>query len=285
MKEQTIHYRTVDVDGLSIFYREAGDKSRPALLLLNGIPNASAAFRELMHDLGDSFYLVAPDFPGFGHSAAPDPAIFDYTFGHISEVMERFIDVIGLQNPGVYALGYGGPVAFRIAVRRPDLFSYYILQNTNLYEEGLGPAMHAAAPFLKERNEETLKLVKPLLTPEGLKLFFMEGVKDVSLINPDNLHQAVYYLNRPGQEAIQLDLLYNYSDNISEYPTWQNFLKEKQPRILLVWGKNDPFFPVTAAQAIKKDIPGAELHIYDTGHLALEEYHKAIANNIRAFIQ
>jgi pimeloyl-ACP methyl ester carboxylesterase len=184
----------------------------------------------------------------------------------------------------VYALGYGGPITFRIATRRPGIFNNYILQNSNAYEEGLGPAMQEAAPFLENRNKETTKLVKPLLTLDGIKLFFLNGAKDPGKINPDHYISALHYLNRPGQEDIQLDLLYNYASNIAEYPNWQKWLKETQPHLLLVWGKNDVFFPVSAAEAIKRDVPSAELHVYDTSHLALEEHHTDIAKNIKSFL-
>ena len=198
--------------------------------------------------------------------------------------MEKFIDKLGLNRPSVYALGYGGPITFRIAARRPQLFNNYILQNSNAYEEGLGPAMIDAAPYLENRNEETEKLVKPLLTLDGIKLFFLNGAKDADKINPDNYMNALYYLSRPGQQEIQLNLLYDYRTNIAEYPNWQRFLKQTQPKLLLVWGKNDVFFPLSAAEAIKKDVPTAELHVYDTSHLALEEHHADIAERIEAFL-
>ncbi|MFC0516737.1 alpha/beta fold hydrolase [Mucilaginibacter angelicae] len=284
MNKQSIFYNTVNVDGINIFYREAGDKTKPQIVLLNGVPNASSAFQELINDLKDKFYLVAPDFPGFGNSDVPDKNGFDYTFHNISVVMEKFIDKLGLTHPNVYALGYGGPVTFRIASRRPELFNSYILQNSNAYEEGLGPAMIAAAPYLENRNEETEKLVKPLLTLDGIKLFFLNGAKDAARINPDSYLNALYYLSRPGQQEIQLDLLYDYRTNIAEYPNWQRFLKETQPKMLLVWGKNDVFFPLSAAEAIKRDVPTAELHVYDTSHLALEEHHEDIAASIEAFL-
>jgi pimeloyl-ACP methyl ester carboxylesterase len=284
MKKQTIHYRNVDVDGVNIFYREAGDKTKPQIILLNGVPNASGAFQELIHDLKEDFYLVAPDFPGFGNSELPDKNTFEYSFHNISVIIEKFIDQLGLAHPNVYALGYGGPVTFRIATRRPALFANYILQNSNAYEEGLGPAMRDAAPFLKNRHEETEKLVKPLLTLDGIKLFFLNGAKDVTKINPDGYLNSLYYLSRPGQQDIQLDLLYDYRTNIAEYPNWQKFLKETQPRLLLVWGENDLFFPLSAAEAIKKDVPSAELHVYDTSHLALEEHHNDIAERIKGFL-
>ncbi|MFA6088181.1 alpha/beta fold hydrolase [Mucilaginibacter sp.] len=284
MSKQGIFYKTVNVDGINIFYREAGDKTKPQIVLLNGVPNASGAFQELIHDLKDKFYMVAPDFPGFGNSDIPGKNVFDYTFHNISVIMEKFIDELGLTRPNVYALGYGGPVTFRIALRRPELFNNYILQNSNAYEEGLGPAMIDAAPYLENRNEETEQLVKPLLTLDGIKLFFLNGAKDLTRINPDGYLNSLCYLSRPGQQEIQLDLLYDYRTNIAEYPNWQRFLKEMQPGMLLVWGKNDVFFPLSAAEAIKRDVPAAELHVYDTSHLALEEHHADIAQRIEKFL-
>ncbi|HTI12038.1 MAG TPA: alpha/beta hydrolase [Puia sp.] len=284
MKKQTIFYRNEKVDGINIFYREAGNRSNPPLLLLNGVPSSSSAFQELMTDLKENFYLVAPDFPGFGNSDRPDKKEYTYTFHNLSLTIEKFIDKIGLVNPGVYALGYGGPIAFRIVQRRPTLFSSFILQNSNAYAEGLGPAMQAAEPYLRERNAETEKLVTPLLTLEGIKLFYLSGAEDPSRINPDGYINSLYYLNRPGQQEIQLELLQDYASNIAEYPQWQNWLKKQQPRMLLVWGKNDVFFPLAAAEAIKKDVPDAELHAYNTSHLALEEYHEEIAERITAFL-
>jgi pimeloyl-ACP methyl ester carboxylesterase len=285
MKKQTIYYKTINVDGINIFYREAGDKTKPQIVLLNGVPNASSAFQELIGDLKEDFYLVAPDFPGFGNSDIPDKNTFEYSFHNISVIMEKFIDQLGLAHPNVYALGYGGPITFRIATRRPELFANYILQNSNAYEEGLGPAMLNAAPFLEKRHEETEKLVKPLLTLDGIKLFFLNGAKDATAINPDGYLNSLYYLSRPGQEEIQLDLLYDYRTNIAEYPNWQKFLKEKQPGMLLVWGRNDVFFPLSAAQAIKREVPSAALHVYDTSHLALEEHHNGIAERIKEFLR
>ncbi|GGB20354.1 alpha/beta fold hydrolase [Puia dinghuensis] len=284
MNTQTFRYKYIPVDGLSIFYREAGEPGRQTILLLNGVPNASGAFQELMNDLKEEFHLIAPDFPGFGNSEAPDKTRYDYSFHNLSVTIEHFMDQLGLQHSHVYALGYGGPIAFRIALRRPKLFASFILQNSNAYEEGLGPAMHDAAPYLSNRNSETEKLVKPLLTLDGIKLFFLNGAKDQQAVNPDHYHDALYYLSRPGQQDIQLDLLYDYRNNLAEYPKWQQWLKTTQPRMLLVWGRNDVFFPVSAAEAIKRDVPGAELHVYDTSHLALEEFHLEIAKNIHAFL-
>lgn len=281
---ESIKYQNVEVDGIKIFYRSAGNPLKTALVLLNGVPNASSAFQELINDLKNDFYLVAPDLPGFGNSEAPSQDRYDYTFHQLSVTIEHFIDQLNLNAPSVYALGYGGPLTFRIAMRRPDLFTSYIFQNTNAYEEGLGPAMSSAAPFLEHRNEETEQLVKPLLSLDGIKLFFLNGAADPSAINPDAYHNALYYLNRPGQEKLQLDLLYDYRTNISEYPKWQKWLKDYQPHLLLVWGKNDVFFPLAAAEAIKKDVPHATLQVYDTSHLALEEYHEDIAVQITSFL-
>lgn len=285
MKKQNIHYRTMEVNGVQLFYREAGQRDKPAILFLNGVPNSSSAFQELMNELKDDFYLIAPDFPGFGNSAVPDPRRYAYTFHNLSLTIEQLIDALGLKRPHVYALGYGGPIAFRIALRRPELFASFILQNSNAYEEGLGPAMLDAAPFLANRNGETEKLVRPLLSLDGIKLFYLHGAGDVAAINPDHYYDALYYLSRPGQLDIQLDLLYDYRNNLAEYPKWQQWLKITQPRMLLVWGRNDVFFPVSAAEAIKRDVPGAELHVYDTSHLALEEYSSEIAQNIMSFLK
>ncbi|KAA2243280.1 alpha/beta hydrolase [Chitinophaga agrisoli] len=285
MKKQTMHYKQQHVDGINIFYRETGDRTKPHLILLNGVPSSSSAFQELMNDLKDDFYLVAPDFPGFGNSDIPSRQEYEYTFHNLSVTIEKFISQLGLVKPHLYAIGYGGPVGFRIAVRQPALFASLILQNSNAYFEGLGPAMQAAEPYLKNRNEETEQLVRPLLTTlDGIKLFYLSGAEDASRINPDGYNNSFYYLNRPGQQEIQLDLLYNYGSNLAEYPAWQQFLKTQQPRILLVWGKNDVFFPLSAAEAIKKDVPGAELHAFNTSHLALEEYHTEIAEKIRKFV-
>jgi pimeloyl-ACP methyl ester carboxylesterase len=284
MANPAVRFKTVKVDGIDIFYREAGEAGKQPIILLNGVPNASSAFQELMEDLSADYYLVAPDFPGFGHSEVPDPKNYAYTFDNISRTIEKFIDTLKLKELNVYALGYGGPITFRIATRTPGLFKSYILQNSNAYEEGLGPAMTDAAPYLSNRNDETTKLVKPLLTLDGIKLFYLHGAKDAGKINPDHYINALYHLNRPGQEQIQLDLLYNYGTNIAEYPNWQKWLKATQPKMLLVWGKNDVFFPLSAAEAIKKDVPGAILFSYDTSHLALEEYHREIAENIKAFL-
>jgi pimeloyl-ACP methyl ester carboxylesterase len=285
MEKSSLSYKTITIDGVNIFYREAGSRAKPVLILLNGVPNSSSAFQDLMTQLQDEFYLVAPDFPGFGNSDAPDKDKYEYTFHNISVSIEKFMDKLGLTKPNVYALGYGGPIAFRIAIRRPTMFGSWILQNSNAYEEGLGPAMKDAAPYLENRNAETEKLVKPLLTLEGIKLFFLHGAADTSKINPDGYVNALHHLSRPGQESIQLDLLQNYASNIAEYPKWQAFLKTYQPRILLVWGENDVFFPLAAAQAIKRDVPSAKLRSYNTSHLALEEYGREIAAEIRLFLR
>ncbi|RBQ07864.1 alpha/beta fold hydrolase [Pedobacter miscanthi] len=284
MKKQQLSYKSVIVKGVKIFYREAGDKNAPHLILLNGVPNSSSAFDQLMQNLQEDLYMIAPDFPGFGNSGTPKPNEFEYSFENLSKVIELLINQLGMSDVSVYALGYGGPIAFRIAQRQPAIFKKYILQNTNAYEEGLGPAMVAAAPFLTDRNLETEKLVAPLLEREGMEMFFLNGISDEKAVNPDHINTAIYHLSRPGQKEIQLDLLYDYRNNIAEYPKWQNFLKRYQPEMLLVWGKNDVFFPLDAAEAFKKDVPNAELWVYDTSHLALEEYHQDIAEKIKAFM-
>ena len=206
MRKQPVRYKTVAVDGVNIFYREAGRPGKQPIILLNGIPNSVVAFEELMNDLKTDYYLVAPDFPGFGNSDAPAKEEYEYTFDNISKTIERFMNLIGLDHPSVYALGYGGPIAFRISMRKPDTFRTFILQNSD------------------------------------------------------------------------------YASNSCQYPQWQAWLRQARPKMLLVWGKNDVFFPMVAAEAFKDDVPGTKLYVYDTGHMALEEHHREIAGNIRYFL-
>ncbi|MGN6397671.1 MAG: alpha/beta fold hydrolase [Mucilaginibacter sp.] len=284
MKTATISYKTENVDGISIFYREAGDKKNPAILLLNGFPSSSFTFRELIADLAADHYLIAPDYPAFGNSDAPAKENYEYTFHNLSLTMEKFIDQIGLSQFSLYAFDYGGPVGFRIASRRPELIQSLIIQNANAYIEGIGPGFNDAMPFLQNRNAETEKPIRYLMTLDGIRIFYFNGAEHPEQISPDGPTLDLFYLNRPGVIDIHLDLLHNYSSNVAEYGNWQQYFRTHLPPALLVWGKNDPFFPLSAAEAYKTDLPDAELHVYNTSHFALEEYHSEIAANIRAFI-
>jgi pimeloyl-ACP methyl ester carboxylesterase len=284
MKKQAVYYKNENVGGVNIFYREAGDRSKPTILLLNGFPSSSVGFRDLINDLKEEYHLIAPDYPAFGNSDAPSREDYEYTFHNLSVTMEKFIDQIGLKRFSLYAFDYGGPVGFRIAARRPGLIQSLIIQNANAYTEGIGPAFGVAMPFLQNRTAETEQPIRGLMTLDGIKIFYFNGAEDASKINPDGYMSDLYFLSRPGLVDIHLDLLHNYSSNVAEYDHWQQYFRAHQPPTLLVWGKNDQFFPLASAEAYQKDLPGAELFAYNTSHFALEEHHEDIAANIREFL-
>jgi pimeloyl-ACP methyl ester carboxylesterase len=284
MKNNKVSYKTVDIDGVNIFYREAGDKKKPTILLLGGFPSSSITFRNLIEDLKSDYHLIAPDYPGFGNSDAPSTVDYNYSFAQLATTVEGFIDQIGLKTFSLYAFDYGGPIGFRIAAKRPELIESLIIQNANAYIEGIGEGFGAAMPFLENRNEETEKPIRFLMTLEGIKVFYFTGVENPELISPDAYLSDLQNLLKPGLVDIHLDLLHNYSSNVAEYPAWQKYFRAYQPKTLLVWGKNDPFFPEAAAKAFLKDLPGAELHLYNTSHFALEEYHHEISGNIQSFL-
>jgi pimeloyl-ACP methyl ester carboxylesterase len=284
MKTNKVSYKTVIVDGIKIFYREAGDKSKRAILLLGGFPSSSVTFRNLIEDLKNDYHLIAPDYPGFGNSDAPSTADYDYSFAQLATTVERFIEQIGLKTFSLYAFDYGGPIGFRIAAKRPELIESLIIQNANAYMEGIGEGFGAAMPFLENRNEETEKPIRFLMTLEGIKVFYFTGVENPEFISPDAYLSDLQNLSKPGLADIHLDLLHNYSSNVAEYPAWQKYFRTHQPKTLLVWGKNDPFFPEAAAKAFLQDLPDAELHLYNTSHFALEEYHHEISGNIQSFL-
>ncbi|HTI61300.1 alpha/beta hydrolase [Mucilaginibacter sp.] len=284
MKKQTVYYKNENVDGVNIFYREAGDKTKPSILLLNGFPSSSIGFRNLIDHLKYDYHLIAPDYPAFGNSDVPSKEDYAYTFHNLSVTMEKFVDQIGLKQFSLYAFDYGGPVGFRIAARRPELIQSLIIQNANAYTEGIGPAFGVAMPFLQNRTPENEEPIRGLMTLDGIKIFYFTGAEDPSRINPDGYMSDLYYLSRPGLVDIHLDLLHNYSSNVGEYDTWQQYFRTHQPPTLLVWGQNDPFFPLASALAYKKDLPAAGLFTYNTSHFALEEYGEEIAANISDFL-
>ncbi len=284
MNNNKVHYKTVNIDGINIFYREAGDKNKPAILLLGGFPSSSISFRNLIEDLKNDYHLIAPDYPGFGNSDAPSTGDYQYSFDNLAVTVEKFVDTIGLNKFTLYAFDYGGPVGFRLAAKRPELIASLIIQNANAYMEGIGEGFDAAMPFLQDRNEETEKPIRFLMTLEGIKVFYFTGAENPALISPDAYLSDLLNLSKPGLVDIHLDLLQNYTSNMPEFENWQSYFSKYQPKTLLVWGKNDPFFPETAAKAFLKDLPDAELHLYNTSHFALEEYHEAIAGNIRTFL-
>jgi pimeloyl-ACP methyl ester carboxylesterase len=277
-------FQHATVRGLRIFHREAGSKASPTIVLLHGFPSSSHMFRDLIPQLADKFHVIAPDYVGFGYSDAPDAGKFDYTFDNLaSHIEELLFGVLGLKKFSIYVQDYGAPVGYRIASKHPDAIEGIVVQNGNAYVEGIGAAFDPMKPFWANRNPGTEKPVRDLLKKETTIFQYTHGVKDLSRISPDSFTLDQLFLDRPGNDAIQLNLLHNYQSNLALYDDWHEFFRSKQPKTLIVWGKNDPFFTVEGAQAYLRDIPKAELHLLDTGHFALEELHEFIGQQITKF--
>jgi pimeloyl-ACP methyl ester carboxylesterase len=277
-------YQHATVNGLKLFYREAGSKTSPTIVLLHGFPSSSHMFRDLIPQLAGKFHIIAPDYPGFGYSDAPDTTSFQYTFDNLAaQIEELLFNVLGLKKFSIYVQDYGAPVGYRIAYKHPDAIEGIIVQNGNAYVEGIGTGFDAMKPFWANRNAETEKPVRELLKKETTIFQYTHGVQDVLRISPDSYTFDQFFLDRPGNDAIQLNLLHNYQSNLAKYDGWHEFFRNSQPRTLIVWGKNDPFFTVPGAQAYLRDIPKAELHLLDTGHFALEDSSEFIAQQIIRF--
>jgi pimeloyl-ACP methyl ester carboxylesterase len=277
-------FQHATVNGLKLFYREGGSKTAPTIVLLHGFPSSSHMFRDLIPQLADKFHIIAPDYPGFGYSDAPDADKFDYTFDNLAaHVEELLFGALGLQKFSIYVQDYGAPVGYRIAYKHQDAVEGIIVQNGNAYIEGIGAGFDAMKPFWTNRNPETEKPVRELLRKETTIFQYTHGVQDVSQISPDSYTFDQFFLDRPGNDVIQLDLLHNYQSNLTRYDGWHEYFRDKQPKTLIVWGKNDPFFTVPGARAYLRDIPKAELHLLDTGHFALEDSSAFIAQQIIRF--
>ncbi len=280
----TLH-KTVKVDGLDIFYREAGPKDAPTILLLHGFPTSSQMFRNLIPALSDRFHLVAPDYPGFGNSSMPTVEDFDYSFDRLAEVMEGFVEAVGLKKYSLYVMDYGAPVGFRLAVRHPERVQALIVQNGNAYDEGLGAFWDPFRAYWADRNAETAKPLAGFLNLEATKWQYTHGARNPETISPDAWTVDQYGLDRPGNREIQLQLFYDYGSNPGHYPAWQTYLRDHQPPTLVVWGKNDVIFPAEGAHPYKRDLKDLEFHLLDTGHFALEEDGNVIAKRMRAFLE
>ncbi len=280
----TTTYRTRAVDGVDVFYREAGPADAPTIALLHGFPSSSHMYRELIPLLADRFHLVAPDYPGFGHSAAPAPADFAYTFDHLADVMDRFLADLGLDRYSLYMQDYGGPVGLRLAARHPERIATLIVQNANAYAEGISAAFDPLQPFWADRTPDTERPARALLTRDTTVFQYTHGARRPEAVSPDAWTVDQHFLDRTGNDAIQLDLLHDYPSNLALYPAWHAYLQAHQPPTLIVWGRNDPFFTVPGAEAFRRDLPDADLHLLDTGHFALEEDHATIAAHIRRFL-
>lgn len=279
----TYHHATVR--GQKLFYREAGAKNAPTIVLLHGFPSSSHMFRDLIPQLADRFHVIAPDYVGFGYSDAPSTNDFEYTFDNLAAYVEELLfGILGLKQFSIYVQDYGAPIGYRIASRHQEAIESIVVQNGNAYVEGIGGAFDPMKPFWANRNSETEKPVRGLLTKETTIFQYTHGVKDPEQINPDSYTFDQLFLDRLGNDAIQLNLLHNYQSNVALYDGWHEYFRNRQPRMLIVWGKNDPFFTVEGAQAYKRDIPAAELHLIDTGHFALEDSSEFIAERIREFL-
>ena len=278
-------YQHAVVRGFRIFYREAGSKASPTIVLLHGFPSSSHMFRDLIPQLESRFHVIAPDYIGFGYSDAPDTTRFQYTFDNLAAHIEELLfGALGLKKFSLYVQDYGAPIGFRIAARHPDAIEGIVVQNGNAYVEGIGPAFDPMKPFWANRNAETEEPVRALLKKETTVFQYTHGVKDLSRVSPDSYTVDQLFLDRPGNDAIQLNLLHNYQANLTHYDGWHDFFRNRQPKTLIVWGQNDPFFTVDGAKAYLRDIPRAELHLLDTGHFALEDSSEFIAEKIVSFL-
>jgi pimeloyl-ACP methyl ester carboxylesterase len=280
----TTTYRTASVDGLKVFYREAGNPKSPAVLLLHGFPTSSHMYRELIPALADRYHVVAPDLPGFGFTEVPDRKSFKYSFDHLAEVMEGFTEVVGLGRYALYVFDYGAPVGFRLALRHPERITALISQNGNAYEEGLSEGWNPIQAYWKDPSLKNRSALRAFLTPETTQWQYTHGAPEPERLSPDAWTLDSALLARPGNDEIQLDLFGDYKSNVALYPKFQEYFRTKRPPLLAVWGKNDPFFLPAGAQAFKRDNPDAEVHLLDAGHFALESHGHEIAVIIRDFL-
>jgi pimeloyl-ACP methyl ester carboxylesterase len=279
-----IKYRTADVDGLKVFYREAGTAGAPKLLLLHGFPSAGHMFRDLIPLLADRFHIVAPDLPGFGQSDMPDRNAFHYTFDGLARVIDRFTEVNGFDRFAVYVFDYGAPVGFRLAVGHPERITAIISQNGNAYEEGLSEGWNPIRTYWQTPSQANRDALRAFLAPETTRWQYTHGVADETSVSPDGYTLDNFYLARPGAHEVQLDLFGDYASNVALYPAFQAYFRTHQPLFLAVWGKNDPFFLPPGAEAFRRDMPNADVRFVDTGHFALETHAREIAAAIRGFL-
>jgi len=280
-----VFYRSAKVDGLNIFYREAGPANAPTIVLLHGFPTSSHMFRNLIPQLAVSYRVIAPDYPGFGESDAPDASAFDYTFDHLANVIDHFLDQKHVTRYSIYIQDYGSPVGFRLATAHPERIQAIITQNGNAYDEGLAPFWgEYLRPYWAERNPATEAKVRALLTLDTTKFQYTQGVRNAEDVSPDNWIHDQALLDRAGNDKVQLALFYDYRNNVTLYPKWHAYLRTTQVPVLAVWGKNDPVFLPAGAEAFVKDDARTEVHLLDTGHFALEEDGDVIGSLIVDFL-
>ena len=283
--KQPTFYRTIQVDGLSIFYREAGPKDAPTLLLLHGLPSSSRMFEPLFSRLSDRYHLIAPDYPGFGHSDWPDPKKFAYTFDHIAEVMNHFTEALGLSHYNLYMQDYGGPVGFRMILAHPERVEKLIVQDAVAHNEGLGANWKTRRAFWADRGANEAALRTNLLSLATTRSRHAGGDPDVERHDPDLWTDEYYFLNQPGQGDIQVELFYDYRTNVDNYPKWQAWMQKNQPKLLVIWGKYESSFDPSEPEAYRRDVPSAEVHIVDGGHFALDTAANEIAALVAQFMK
>jgi pimeloyl-ACP methyl ester carboxylesterase len=279
-----VSYRSVQVDGLSIFYREAGPKDAPVLLLLHGLPSSSRMFEPLLQRLSDRYHLIAPDYPGFGHSDWPDPTQFAYTFNHIASVIEHFTETLGLTHYSLYMQGYGGPVGFRLALAHPERIRSLIVQDAVAHESGLGENWKTRRAFWADRATYEATLRPNLLSLATTRTRHVGNDPQVDRYDPDLWTDEFRFLNQPGQADIQSDLFYDYQSNVASYPQWQEWMRTTQPHLLVLWGKYELSFDPSEPEAFRRDVPNAEVHTVDGGHFALDTAADEIANLVDRFL-
>lgn len=280
-----VRYQTVEIEGQQVFYREAGPKEAPTVLLLHGFPTSSHMFRNLIPALADRYHVVAPDYPGFGQSSMPSVDEFEYTFDHFAAIIEQFTEKLGLDHYSLYLMDYGAPVGFRLAAKHPERVDSFIIQNGNAYDEGLLGFWDPIKAYWKDSSTKNRDALRGLLTIDATRWQYTEGVRDVTAISPDNWTVDQSKLDREGNKEIQLNLFLSYGSNPPLYPEWQAYFRKHQPPTLIVWGKNDPIFPEEGAHPYKRDLKDLEFHILDTGHFALEEDGDVIADLILDFLR
>jgi len=279
-----VTYSSIQVEGLNIAYREAGDSNSPKLVLLHGFPSSSHQYRDLIPALADKFHVISPDYPGFGNSDMPDPTSFSYTFDKLSEIVEAFLEQKGFDHFGLFVQDYGGPVGFRIVTRRPEALDWLIIQNTNAYEVGFTPAWAALRNALwVNRTPETEAGVAGFLELDTVKTVYLHGATKPELISPDNWNSDFAFLQRPNARRVQLDLFYDYRTNVALYPKWQAFLRKRQPKTIIFWGEDDIFFTPEGGEAYLKDLPDTQIHRLAAGHFAVEDHLAYISNHIHSF--
>ena len=280
----SIRYRTADVGGLKVFYREAGPAGARNLLLLHGFPSAGHMFRDLIPLLADRFHVVAPDLPGFGQTEMPPRSRFSYTFVIVADVIDRFSVAVGLDRFAVYVFDYGAPTGFRLCVKHPERITAIVSQNGNAYEEGLSEGWSPIRAYWTDASEANRNALRQFLKPETTRWQYTHGVADASRVSPDGYSLDNFYLARPGADEAQLDLFGDYKSNVALYPEFQKYFRTHKPPFLAVWGKNDPFFLPAGAEAFKRDLPAAKVQFLDTGHFALETHAQEVAEAIRGFL-